>query len=350
VQLPVEGKLRGCLTLSAHRALPLTEPVPQEYAKSQDRQDGCHQKDHFNSHLPAPPQWTCLIALSYPIAAHSKHCSQINHDQSRFCDRLAQDIAGRALRVGQPVLQGEMQALLVIAAVAVAILGAVGAAANRVNTWDEFLLWVIGGAIGGVLAVSGWTGAILGGSALFGPGVTVVTAASLGLLIFVTAALLGAGLTPLLDSTERPPAWWLSFVLKWLQSPLLTTVGLAATLIVALRGRQVHFHRGMLFIEVSSGDGALTLGAVAWTQSGRFNPDATVPDGLARHEATHSRTVAAIGEFGFYVTYVTIGAIWGWAEGGSWNNLNASGFGNPFEKTAHTFTGDPAIARPTGVR
>ncbi|MGH3898753.1 MAG: hypothetical protein ACRDTA_10980 [Pseudonocardiaceae bacterium] len=41
------------------------------------------------------------------------------------------------------------------------------------------------------------------------------------------------------------------------------------------------------------------------------------------------------------------GAVWGWREGGSWNNLNASGCGNPFEKTAHTFTGDPATARST---
>lgn len=237
--------------------------------------------------------------------------------------------------------------LLVIAAVAVAILGAVGAAANGVKTWDEFLLWVIGGAIGGVLAVLGWTGAILGGSTLFGLSVNLVTAATLGLITCATAALLGAVATPLLDNTDKATAWWFSFVFKWMQSPLLTTVGLVATLIVALGGRQVQVHRGMLFIDVAPGGGALTLGAVAWTRSGCFNPDATVPDGLARHEATHSRTVAAIGELGFYVTYVTIGAIWGWAEGGSWNSLNASGFGNPFEKTAHTFTGDPAIARST---
>ncbi|MGH3973854.1 MAG: hypothetical protein ACRDS9_11095 [Pseudonocardiaceae bacterium] len=240
--------------------------------------------------------------------------------------------------------------LLIAAAAVVAILGAVGASANGVKTWDEFLLWVIGGAIGGVLAVFGWTSAILGGSALFGLGVSMITAATLGLIIFGTAALLGAVVSPLLDNTDRATAWWFSFFLKGVQSPLLTTVGLVATLIVAIGSRKVHFHRGMLFIDVSPGGGALTLGAVAWTQSGCFNSDGTVPDGLARHEATHSRTVAVIGEFGFYVTYVTIGAIWGWAEGGSWNNLNAAGFGNPFEKTAHTFTGDPAIARSTGDR
>lgn len=70
----------------------------------------------------------------------------------------------------------------------------------------------------------------------------------------------------------------------------------------------------------------------------------------ARHEATHSRTVAAIGELGFYLTYVTIGAIWGAAQGGSWNDLNATGAGNPFEKTAHTFTDAPGTAPSTNDR
>ncbi len=227
-----------------------------------------------------------------------------------------------------------------------AILGAVGATANGVKTWDEFLLWVIGGAIGGVLAVFGWTGVILGASALFGFGVSVATAATIGLIIFGTAGLLGAVVNPLLDNTDSPVAWLFSFLITCAQSPLLTTVGLIATLIVAIGRSRVDFRRGMLFIEVCPGGSALTLGAVAWTQSGRFNPDGTVPDSLARHEATHSRTVAAIGELGFYVTYVTIGAIWGSAEGGSWNSLNAAGCGNPFEKTAHTFTADPPPPGP----
>ncbi|MDQ3762367.1 MAG: hypothetical protein M3460_11995 [Actinomycetota bacterium] len=218
-----------------------------------------------------------------------------------------------------------------------AILGVVGATANRVKTWDEFLLWVIGGAIGGVLAVFGWTCIILGVWTLFGLGVNVATAATLGLIIVGTAGLLGAVVCPLLDNTDSTVAWLFSFLIKWVQSPLLSTAGLVATLIVVIGRGKVDFRRGMLFIGVGPGGGALTLGAVAWTQSGHFNPDKSVPDSLARHESTHSRTVAAIGEFGFYLTYVTIGAIWGSAQGGSWNDLNAAGCGNPFEKTAHTF-------------
>lgn len=52
--------------------------------------------------------------------------------------------------------------LLIAVVVVAAILGAIGAAANRVKASDEFLLWVIGGAIGGVLAALGWIGIIVG--------------------------------------------------------------------------------------------------------------------------------------------------------------------------------------------
>jgi hypothetical protein len=225
--------------------------------------------------------------------------------------------------------------VLLFALLVGAILGALGAAANRVKTWDEFLLWDIGGVIGGVLAVLAWTGIMW---ALFEFDASVATTAAIGLILFGTAGLLGAVVSPVLDNTDSQVAWFSSFLIKWVQSPLLTTVGLVATLIVAIGSGEVDFRRGMLFIAVGPGGGALTLGAVAWSQSGCFNPDGTVPDNLARHESMHSRTVAAIGELGFYVSYVTIGAIWGSAQGGSWNNLNAAGCGNPFEKTAHTFT------------
>jgi hypothetical protein len=236
---------------------------------------------------------------------------------------------------------------LLVGVVVDTILGAIGAVANQVEATDEFLLWVIGGAIGGVLAVLGWSGIIVGACVLFGQSVSVSTAAIIGLIFMGIAGLLGATISPLLDNTDSVVAWLFSFLIKWIQSPLLTTVGLVASLIVAIRRGTVDFRRGMLFIKIGPGGGALTLGAVAWTQSGRFNVNNTVPDGLARHESTHSRTVAAIGELGFYLTYVTIGAIWGAAQGGSWNDLNATGLGNPFEKKAHTFTDAPGPAPPT---
>ncbi|MGL5827835.1 MAG: RHS repeat domain-containing protein, partial [Nocardioides sp.] len=234
--------------------------------------------------------------------------------------------------------------VLLIAAIVGAVIGAIGAAVNGVDTWDEFLLWVIGGAIGGMLAVVAWGGIICGVAALFGASVAFSAAATAGLVIFAIAGTLGAILTPVLDATDSPVAWFFSFLIKWVQSPVTTTVGLVAAIVVGIAQGSVDFRRGMLFIEVGAGGGALTLGGVAWTQSGRFNPDGTVPDDLARHESQHSRTVAAIGELGFYFTYVTVGAIWGAAQGGSWNDLNAAGCGNPFEKQAHTFTNDPTNA------
>lgn len=240
-------------------------------------------------------------------------------------------------------------AVLLIAVVVGAVIGAIAAAVNGVQTWDEFLLWVIGGAIGGALAVIAWGGLIVGVAALFGASIAFTAAATAGLIIFAAAGLLGALVTPALDDSDSPVAWFFSFLIKWVQSPLTTTVGLIAALVVLIAGGNVDFRRGTLFIEVGPGGGALTLGAVVWTQTGRFNPDGTIPDDLARHEAVHSRQVAAMGELGFYFTYVTIGAIWGVAEGGMWNDLNPmTGCGNPFEKTAHTHTGDPATAVPTG--
>jgi hypothetical protein len=244
-----------------------------------------------------------------------------------------------------PTGQIAFLAVLLIAVIVGAVLGAIGAALNGAQTWDEWLLWIVGGAIGGALVALGGYGIAIW---IFGASAAVAaTAAAWVVGIWAVVSLLGSILTPILDETNSEVAWFFSFLLKWINSPITTTIGLIAALIVAIAGGNVDFRRGMLFIEVGPGGGALTLGAVAWTQSGRFDAMGNVPDDLARHEAYHSRTVVALGELGFYVTYVTFGAIWGAAEGGAWNDLNGVGCGNPFEKTAHTFTGDPAVARPT---
>ena len=229
--------------------------------------------------------------------------------------------------------------VLLIAVIVGAIAGAIGAAVNGARTWDEWLLWILGGAIGGALvAITG--GGFIGWIAmLFGASFT--TAAAIGVAVWAgVSLLLGWWLPKVLDDTNSPAAWFFSFLIKWIQSPLLSTLGFIVAIGFAIGGSKWDLRRGMLFVEVPGG-GALTLGAIAWTGSSEWS-GSQVPDNLAQHEAYHGRNVATIGEWGFYFTYVTIGAIWGVSEGGCWNDLNPSGEGNPFEKTAHTY-----FSRPT---
>lgn len=220
-------------------------------------------------------------------------------------------------------------AALGIAAIVGAIIGAIGAATNEVKTWDEFLLWTLGGAIGGMFAVAA--------------GVLVGLGAVASLLMFATFGLLGALVTPALDASESRDAWFISFLIKWAQSPITTTFGLISAAIIGAGGGNVDFRRGMLFVQstpAGGSGGVLTLGAVAFTPASKFDKYGNVSDALARHEAHHSRTIAAIGELGFYLTYVTVGLTWGIAEAGSldyWNYADNEKGGNPFEKTGHVY-------------
>jgi hypothetical protein len=230
---------------------------------------------------------------------------------------------------------------VVVAAALGGLQGMLGARTNRVRTSDEWILWVVAGLAGGPLALTEWAGLLwLAGKV---PGLSIpAVPAAMGIL--AVAGTLGAGLTPAFDDSGQPARWGASFVLKWIRSPLATTTGLLVTGSVKMRHKPVDFRRGMLFIEVGSGGSALALGAVAWCQNRCFGSDRCTTDPLARHEAVHSRTVASVGEFGFYLTYLTAGTVWGLRQGGKWNDLTRDGCGQPFEKTAHTFTGDPAVA------
>jgi hypothetical protein len=99
-----------------------------------------------------------------------------------------------------------------------------------------------------------------------------------------------------------------------------------------MAGQKVDFRRGMLFVETGPGSDATTLGAIAYTQSGWFDANGNVSDALAKHESE-----AAVGELGFYVTYMLIGGIWGSIQAGStgvgWFALDARGCGNPLESS-----------------
>jgi RHS repeat-associated protein len=227
---------------------------------------------------------------------------------------------------------GEIAPLLValiVAAIVGAVIGAIGAGVNGAKTWDEWLLWIVGGAIGGVLSVLAWYGILVW------LGVSAVAAAIAATAITLGASVLGL-FTPLMDESDSGVAWGFSWAIKLIKSPILTILGLFVVAGFAASGKRVDFRRGALFVEVGAGGSGLTLGGIVYTQSDHFQADGTVNDDYARHEAYHTRTVAVLGEFGFYVTYVTFGSLFAWAQGGPWNALDSQGCGNPFEKHAYT--------------
>lgn len=229
-----------------------------------------------------------------------------------------------------------MTAIFPAAAVLGGLLGALGTRTNNVRAPDERILWVAAGLVGGPLALAEW--AWLAELAnLILPGLDLPTVA-VALAVTSTTGLAGAATTPALDHSDRPARWLASIVIKGLRSPIATSAGLLVAAAVKLSGRPVDFRRGMLFIDVGPGGSALALGAVAWCQARCFGSERCTTDALARHEALHSRTVAAVGELGFYLTYLTAGVIWARMQGGPWNGLTRQGRGQPFEKTAHTFT------------
>ena len=227
---------------------------------------------------------------------------------------------------------------IIVAAIVGAIIGVAAAAANGAQTWEEWFLYIIGGAIGGILTVLFWYGILV----LLGVG--ALAAASAALVITVVASFASL-FTPLLDDSDSEAAWAFSFIIKLVKSPVLTILGLFVVAGFAIAGNRVDFRRGALFVEVGGGMSGLTLGAIVYTQSGFFQADGTVRDDYARHEAYHTRQAAALGELGFYLTYVTLGSIFAGASGGPWNGLDASGCGNPFESHAYTFY-DPNIGGP----
>ena len=200
---------------------------------------------------------------------------------------------------------GEIAPLLVaiiVAAIVGAIIGAIGAGVNGARTWDEWLLWIVGGAIGGVLTVLFWYGILIWA------GVAAVTAAIAATVITLGVSVLGL-FTPLMDESDSGVAWAFSWAIKLIKSPVFTIIGLFVVAGLAISGKRVDFRRGALFVEVGAGTGALTLGGIVYTQSGNFDSNGHVRDDVARHEAYHTRIVAALGEWGFYVTYITFGSI-----------------------------------------
>jgi hypothetical protein len=228
--------------------------------------------------------------------------------------------------------------VLLISIVVGMVIGPIGAAMNGVKTWDEFLLMVVAGGAGGALAPYGFY--------LFGIGVGVAGAAARtnfafwATLVWSGLGLIGALLTPSLDEHENWFTNWLSFLLKWAHSPILTTVGILVVIVAAIVGSKVGVRKGMIFVEAGQGTDGITIGAIGYAQSDGGNWNGKKPsDLLAQHESVHGRACSAVGELGFYVTYLAIGLPWGLIQGGRDGafGLNNQGCGNPLEKLASEY-------------
>jgi RHS repeat-associated protein len=233
---------------------------------------------------------------------------------------------------------GHIISAIIGAAIVVGIIsGLIGAATNGARTWDEWLVSIVAGVVGAVsVTLIGFFAGGIWGAAIF-------------LSIFTTFSWIGTPLTRLLDQSTGPLPAFATFIIKWVQSPFFTTVGLFVAIGFLIAGHDLDYESGALFINVGGqGRGAITLGAFVYARAGNFSRGGDVNDDFARHEGYHTRQVVAFGELGFYLTYITLGALWGQAEAGEPGSTDAMGCGNPFEKTARTFN-HPAPATPTGT-
>jgi RHS repeat-associated protein len=245
--------------------------------------------------------------------------------------------------ITDPTGQIAFLVVLLIAVIIGAIVGAIGAAVNGASSAGEWAAWILGGMIGGALvAVTG--GGIVGWGAMIFGSASFTGAALAGVIVWGAVALVGTLITPLLDNSDSPVAWFFSFLIKWFQSPVLTTLGLIVALFAAIGGQKVDFRRGMLFVEQGINPGStITLGAIAWGGSDMWDTNGHFMDNIAKHEAYHSRTIVAMGELGFYVTYVITGIITAITDG------DFGGHCNPFEKSAYEDNNpmDISTCRPT---
>ena len=136
-------------------------------------------------------------------------------------------------------------------------------------------------------------------------GVAAVTAAIAATVITLGVSVLGLFML-LMDESDSGVAWAFSWAIKLIKSPVFTIIGLFVVAGLAISGKRVDFRRGALFVEVGAGTGALTLGGIVYTQRQFCISNGHVRDDVARHEAYHNAIVAALGELGFYVTYITL--------------------------------------------
>jgi len=191
-------------------------------------------------------------------------------------------------------------------------MGAFGASRNGVRFRDERVLWILGAAATATLVT--WL------------------ASSRALTLWALGSLASASLTPLLDARGTRAAWRASALLKTVQCPLSTLSGF---LVALFRRSAVRNLGGAWFAEAGEGRWAVALGAFVLAQRGILDGAGRLPEPILRHESYHTRNAACLGESGFYLAYLTLGAGRAVLCCAPWNGLGRDGRGNPFERTAY---------------
>lgn len=196
-----------------------------------------------------------------------------------------------------------------------------GALRNRVGFADERLLWALGGALGALAATR------------LGLWLLPTAGPFAGTLVWLALSLVATSATPAFDAGTRGRAI-ASLVLKILASPVSSALSLVGLLAARARGARVDLAHGALFVSAGRGGAAVVIGAVVWAQDALWEGD-RIAEPWALHEAHHTRTIASLGEIGFYAAYLLVGAPWSLLRGAPWNALDARGRGHPFERTAY---------------
>ncbi len=147
-------------------------------------------------------------------------------------------------------------------------------------------------------------------------GVAAVTAAIAATVITLGVSVLGL-FTPLMDESDSGVAWAFSWAIKLIISPVFTIIGLFVVAGLAISRKRVDFRRGALFVEVGAGTGGLTLGGIVYTPEWQFRLEWKCARRRGKARGLPYAYVAALGEWGFYVTYVTFGSVFAWAQAGN---------------------------------
>ena len=167
-------------------------------------------------------------------------------------------------------------------------------------------------------------------------GVAAATAAIAATVITLGVSVLGL-FTPLMDESDSGVAWAFSWAIKLIKSPVFTIIGLFVVAGLAIFRQTGRFPPGRAVRGGWCGHGRIDARCDRLYPEWQFRLEWKCARRRGKARGLPYAYCRALGERGFYVTYVTFGSVFAWATGGEWNALDNRGCGNPFEKHAYTY-------------